>query len=84
MQPNAYFFTTQAGYDDELVRIVRNLVAVQAKRIALVYQDNEFGKLLMPLAEKIIAAEGAARWRACVRCSPRALIAWRPRRRWRP
>lgn len=58
-QPNAYFFTTQAGYDDELVRIVRNLVAVQAKRIALVYQDNEFGKLLTPLAEKIIAAEGA-------------------------
>ena len=59
VQPNAYFFTTQAGYDDELVRIVRNLVAVQAKRIALVYQDNEFGKLLTPLAEKIIAAEGA-------------------------
>ncbi len=59
VQPNAYFFTTQAGYDDELVRIVRNLVAVQAKRIALVYQDNEFGKLLLPLAEKIVAAEGA-------------------------
>jgi ABC-type branched-subunit amino acid transport system substrate-binding protein len=59
VQPNAYFFTTQAGYDDELVRIVRNLVAVQAKRIAVVYQDNEFGKLLLPLAEKIIAAEGA-------------------------
>jgi len=59
VQPNAYFFTTQAGYDDELVRIVRNLVAVQARRIALVYQDNEFGKLLTPLAEKIIAAEGA-------------------------
>lgn len=58
-QPNPYFFTTQAGYDDELVRIVRNLVAVQARRIALVYQDNEFGKLLAPLAEKIIAAEGA-------------------------
>ncbi len=58
-QPNPYFFTTQAGYDDELVRIVRNLVAVQARRIAVVYQDNEFGKLLMPMAEKIIAAEGA-------------------------
>ena len=59
VQPNAYFFTTQAGYDDELVRIVRNLVAVQARRIALVYQDNEFGKLLAPLAEKIVTAEGA-------------------------
>lgn len=58
-KPNAYFFTTQAAYDDELVRIVRNLLAVQAKRIAVVYQDNEFGKLLLPIAEKIIAAEGA-------------------------
>lgn len=59
-RPNPYFFTTQAGYDDELVRIVRNLVAIQAKRIAVVYQDNEFGKLLLPMAEKIIAAEGAS------------------------
>ena len=58
--PNPYFFTTQAGYDDELIRIVRNLVAIQAKRIAVVYQDNDFGKLLLPLAEKIIAAEGAS------------------------
>lgn len=58
-KPNPYFFTTQAAYDDELVRIVRNLLAVQAKRIAVVYQDNEFGKLLLPIAEKIIAAEGA-------------------------
>ncbi len=58
-RPNPYFFTTQAGYDDELVRIVRNLVAIQARRIAVVYQDNEFGKLLLPMAEKIIAAEGA-------------------------
>ncbi len=57
---NPFFFTTQAGYDDELVRIVRNLVAVQAKNIAVVYQDNDFGKLLMPMAEKIIAAEGAS------------------------
>lgn len=56
---NPYFFTTQAGYDGELVRIVRNLVTVQAKNIAVVYQDNEFGKLLLPMAEKIIAAEGA-------------------------
>lgn len=57
---NPFFFTTQAGYDDELVRIVRNLVAVQAKNIAVVYQDNAFGKLLLPLAEKIIAAEGGS------------------------
>jgi len=56
---NPWFFTTQASYDDELVRIVRNLVAIQARRVAVVYEDNPFGKLLLPTAEKIIAAEGA-------------------------
>jgi len=58
VKPNRYFFTTQASYTDELVKMVRNLVATQNTRIAVVYQDNEFGKLLHPLAEKIITAEG--------------------------
>jgi ABC-type branched-subunit amino acid transport system substrate-binding protein len=53
------FFTTQASYADELVRMVRNLKAVQSGRIAIVYQNNDFGKLLLPLAEKIITSEGA-------------------------
>jgi len=57
-QPNPYFFTTQASYADELVKMVRNLQAVQASRIGVVYQNNEFGKLLAPLAEKVIAGEG--------------------------
>ena len=38
--------------------MTRNLVAIQNGRIAIVYQDNEFGKLLQPLAEKIITTEG--------------------------
>lgn len=59
VQPNPYFFTTQASYADELVKMVRNLRTVQASRIAVVYQNNEFGKLLLPLAEKVVAAEGA-------------------------
>ncbi|MBI2769461.1 MAG: ABC transporter substrate-binding protein [Burkholderiales bacterium] len=58
-QPNPYFFTTQASYADELVKMVRNLKAVQSTHIAVVYQNNEFGKLLLPLAEKVIASEGA-------------------------
>lgn len=56
--PNPYFFTTQASYADELIKMVRNLVTIQNSRIAIVYQDNEFGKLLQPLAEKIIVSEG--------------------------
>lgn len=59
IQPNPYFFTTQASYADELVKMVRNLKSAQATRIAVVYQNNEFGKLLLPLAEKVIASEGA-------------------------
>ncbi len=55
---NPYFFTTQASYADELVRMVRNLRSVQATRLAIVYQDNDFGRLLLPLAEKVITAEG--------------------------
>jgi branched-chain amino acid transport system substrate-binding protein len=59
-QANPYFFTTQASYADELVKMVRNLRAVQTSRIAVVYQNNEFGKLLLPLTEKIIVSEGAS------------------------
>jgi ABC-type branched-subunit amino acid transport system substrate-binding protein len=58
VKPNRYFFTTQASYADELVKMTRNLIATQNTKIAIVYQDNEFGKLLQPLAEKIITAEG--------------------------
>lgn len=60
VQPNPYFFTTQASYADELVKMVRNLKSVQATRIAVVYQNNDFGKLLLPLTEKVISAEGAS------------------------
>ncbi|MEO6017470.1 MAG: ABC transporter substrate-binding protein [Polaromonas sp.] len=60
MQPNPYFFTTQSSYADELVKMVRNLRSVQTSRIAVVYQNNEFGKLLLPLTEKVIVSEGAS------------------------
>ncbi|MES2945316.1 MAG: ABC transporter substrate-binding protein [Pseudomonadota bacterium] len=60
LQPNPYFFTTTASYADELVKMVRNLRSAQTSRIAVVYQNNDFGKLLLPLAEKVIEAEGAS------------------------
>jgi ABC-type branched-subunit amino acid transport system substrate-binding protein len=58
-QQHPYLFTTRANYADELVKIVRNLVAVQTSRIAVAYENNDFGKLLLPLVEKTIAAENA-------------------------
>ncbi|MBU0748969.1 MAG: ABC transporter substrate-binding protein [Gammaproteobacteria bacterium] len=57
-QQHPYLFTTRASYADELVKIVRNLVAVQTSRIAVAYENNDFGKLLLPLVEKTIVAEG--------------------------
>lgn len=57
-QPNAYLFTTRASYADELVKIVRTLIAVQSSRIAVAFEANDFGKLMTPLVEKAITAEG--------------------------
>lgn len=58
VKPHPTFFTTQASYIDELLKIVRNLVTLQSSRIAIAYQDNGFGKLLLPYAQKIITDEG--------------------------
>lgn len=58
-KPHPCFFTTQASYIDELAKIVRNLVTLRLLRIAVVYQDNGFGKGLLPVAQKAIADEGA-------------------------
>ena len=56
-QHYSYLFTTRSSYADELVKIVRNLVAVQTSRIAVAHKNNDFGRLLLPLVETI-AAEG--------------------------
>lgn len=57
---NPYLFTTQASYTDELVQMVRYLQQVQFKRLAIVYQANEFGTAMLPLVQKIVAAEGGS------------------------
>ncbi len=54
-----WLFTTSVSYADELVKIVRNLAAIQTTRIAVAYENNDFGKLALPLVEKAAAAEGA-------------------------
>jgi len=54
-----YFFTTQASFKDEVFYSVRNLVTLNSSRIALVYQNNEFGKLMMPVVEAAIKEQGA-------------------------
>jgi branched-chain amino acid transport system substrate-binding protein len=58
VKPHPTFFTTQASYIDELAKIVRTLVTLQSLRIAIAYQDNGFGKLLLPYAQKAITDQG--------------------------
>jgi ABC-type branched-subunit amino acid transport system substrate-binding protein len=54
-----YFFTTQASFKDEIFYSVRNLVTLNSSRIAVVYQNNEFGKLMMPVVEQAMKEQGA-------------------------
>ena len=44
-----------------MIKIARNPVAVQTSRITLAYENKDLGKLLLPLVEKTIAAEGGTR-----------------------
>ena len=53
-----YFFTTQASFKDEVFYSVRNLVTLNSSKIAVVYQNNEFGKLMLPVAEAAIKEQG--------------------------
>src|SRR5690606_14543245 len=52
-----WLFTTSVSYADELAKIVRNLVAIQSTRIGVAYEDNDFGKLALPLVEKAARSE---------------------------
>ncbi|RQP25143.1 ABC transporter substrate-binding protein [Piscinibacter terrae] len=59
MRHHPYFFTTQASFKDEVFYSVRNLVTLNQSRIAVVYQNNEFGKLMLPVAEAAMKELGA-------------------------
>lgn len=59
MKHHPYFFTTQASFKDEVFYSVRNLVTLNSGRIGVVYQNNEFGKLMLPVVEAAIKEQGA-------------------------
>jgi ABC-type branched-subunit amino acid transport system substrate-binding protein len=42
--PNRYVFNVRAKYRDEAMRIIDHLATVHVERIALLYQNNAFGK----------------------------------------
>ena len=51
VQQHPCLFTTAASFRDEVVQMVRNLVAVQQADLGVVYLDNPFGQLMLPVAE---------------------------------
>lgn len=48
-------FVVRAGYGDELVRMVEQLVTTGVKTIAVAYQDDNFGKSVLKSAEEALA-----------------------------
>lgn len=59
VQQHPYLFTTSASYRDEVVQMVRNLVTLQQGQLGVVYLDNPFGQLMMPVVEEVIRQQGA-------------------------
>ena len=53
------YFTTQANYFDETTRIIPHLTTVATGRVAVMYQDDAFGKSMLPMVQKA-AADAAA------------------------
>lgn len=51
LQP--YLFTTTASVSDEVVKMVKTLTTLKTTRLALVYQDSEFGRYMVPVVEAI-------------------------------
>jgi ABC-type branched-subunit amino acid transport system substrate-binding protein len=54
-----YLFTTTASIGDEVSEMVRTLAALQIKRLAVAYQDNEFGRFMVPLVGEIAKEHGS-------------------------
>lgn len=57
--PNGYLFHTRAGYADEIDKIVEHLSATGIKRIAVVHQDNLFGRSNLELTQAAATRRGA-------------------------
>jgi ABC-type branched-subunit amino acid transport system substrate-binding protein len=54
-----YLFTTTASIGDEVTSMLRTLSSQHVQRVAVAYQDNEFGRSMVPLVEAIAREHGA-------------------------
>lgn len=54
-----YFFTTMASYRDEVLKMVKNQKTLMRDRIALVYMNNPFGQLMVPVINEVVKEQDA-------------------------
>jgi ABC-type branched-subunit amino acid transport system substrate-binding protein len=54
-----WLFTTTASIGDEVATMVRTLASMHVLRLAVAYQDNEFGRFMLPVVEAIAKEHGA-------------------------
>src|SRR5262245_18881285 len=54
-----FFFTTMASYRDEVVKMVKNQKTLMRDRIALVYMNNPFGQLMVPVVNDVVKEQEA-------------------------
>ncbi len=59
MKQHPYFFTSMASYKDEVIQMIRNLVATQKTQLGLIYQNHAFGQLMLPVVEEVAKEFGA-------------------------
>lgn len=59
LRHHPYMFTTQASFKDEVEHQLRTLVTLKMDKVGVAFQDNEFGKLMMPVVEASAKELGA-------------------------
>jgi branched-chain amino acid transport system substrate-binding protein len=59
MKQHPFFFTNFASYKDEVVQIVRNLVATQKTQLGVIFQNHAFGQGMLPVVEEVTKEFGA-------------------------
>lgn len=58
-EPRPWLFTTTASLGDEIAAMVQNLATLGTRKLAVVYQDNELGRFMLPQVEAIAARQQA-------------------------
>jgi ABC-type branched-subunit amino acid transport system substrate-binding protein len=56
---NPYLYTTTASLHDEIATMVRTLATLNTRKLALVYQNNELGRYMLPVVQSLVQEHGS-------------------------